>query len=84
MYLRVTYLHTELYMSKNAVNFRDKLLQIFAQFNLNPKLIRGQAMDGCSTMSGVHGGLQALFAKLVHLRCMYTPRSRCITYKTVE
>ena len=43
-----------------AVDFCDKLLELLEQFGLNPKLIWGQAMDGCSVMSRAHGGLQEL------------------------
>ena len=35
-------------MQGKAVDFRDKLLQLLERFGLNPKLIRGQAMDGSS------------------------------------
>ena len=61
-------------VGSKAVDFRDKLLQLLAQFNLNPKLIQGQAMDGCSTMSGIHGGLQALVREIspsaLYVHCM--------------
>ena len=57
-----------------AVDFRDKLLQLLEKFGLNPKLIRGQAMDGCSVMSGAHGGLQALVRQIspsaLYVHCM--------------
>eukprot|EP00112_Aurelia_sp_Birch-Aquarium-sp1_P017519 Seg4069.6 transcript_id=Seg4069.6/GoldUCD/mRNA.D3Y31 product="Zinc finger MYM-type protein 1" protein_id=Seg4069.6/GoldUCD/D3Y31 len=47
-----------------AVDFRDKLLHLLQEYNLNPDFIRGQAMDGCSTMSGIRGGLQALVKEI--------------------
>ena len=57
-----------------ATDFLNKLLHLLAQFNLDPKLIRGQAMDGCSTMSGIRRGLQALFREVspfaLHVHCM--------------
>ena len=57
-----------------AVDFRDKLLELLAHFNLSTELIRGQAMHGCSTMSGIHGGLQALVreisASALYVHCM--------------
>ena len=58
----------------NAVDFRDKLLEVLEQFGLNPKLIREQAMDGCSVMFGAHGGLQALVRQIspsaLYVHCM--------------
>ena len=57
-----------------AVDFRDKLLELLNKFGLNPKFIRGQAMDGCSVMSGVNGGLQALVRQIspsaLYVHCM--------------
>ena len=58
-----------------AVDFRDKMLELLATFNFSPKLIRGQAMmDGCSTMSGIHGGLQAFVREIspfaLYVHCM--------------
>eukprot|EP00795_Rhopilema_esculentum_P002967 gene2967-1220_t len=43
-----------------AVDFRDKLIELLKKYGLDSDLIRGQAMDGCSTMSGIRGGLQTL------------------------
>jgi hypothetical protein len=56
--------------SSKAVDFEDKLLELLKKFGLNPKFIRGQAMDGCSVMSGVHGGLQAL-VRQISLSALY-------------
>ena len=57
-----------------AVDFRDELLERLAHFNLSTELIRGQAMDGCSTMSGISGGLQALVREIspsaLYVHCM--------------
>jgi hypothetical protein len=57
-----------------AVDFRDKLLELSKRFNLSTEFIRGQAMDGCSTMSGAHGGLQALVREItpsaLYVHCM--------------
>lgn len=59
---------------RKAVDFRDKLLKLLQKFGLDPKLIRGQAMDGCSVMSGQHGGLQALVRQIspsaLYVHCM--------------
>ena len=61
-------------IGSKAVDFHDKLLELLPKFNLSPKLIRGQAMDGCSTMSGIHGGLQALVHEIspsaLYVHCM--------------
>ena len=57
-----------------AVDFRDKLLQVLKRFNLSTEFIRGQATDVCSTMSGAHGGLQALVREITpsafYVHCM--------------
>ena len=57
-----------------AVDFLDKLLERLKKFGLNPKFIRGQAMNGCSVMSGVHGGLQAFVRQIspsaLYVHCM--------------
>ena len=57
-----------------AIDFRDKLLELLAHFKLSTEFIRGQAMDGCSTMSGIHGGLQALVREItpsaLYVHCM--------------
>ena len=57
-----------------AVDFRDKLLHLLHKYNLNPDFIRGQAMDGCSMMSGIRGGLQALVKEIspsaLYVHCM--------------
>ena len=60
-------------IGSKAVDFRNKLLELLANFNLSPKLIQGQAMDGCLTMSGIHGGLQALVCEIsptLYVHCM--------------
>ena len=57
-----------------AVDFRDKLLILLERYGLDPSLIRGQAMDGCSTMSGHIGGLQVLIREIsssaLYVHCM--------------
>ena len=57
-----------------AVDFRDKLKELLLNFGLDISFIRGQAMDGCSTMSGIRGGLQALVRELsptaLYVHCM--------------
>ena len=40
----------EVMESCKAVDFRDKLLILLERYGLDPSLIRGQAMDGCSTI----------------------------------
>ena len=60
--------------ASKAVDFLDKLLELLAHFNLSTELIRGQAMDGCSTMSGIRGGLQPLVREIspsaLYVYCM--------------
>ena len=47
-----------------AVNFLDKLIELLKRNGLDSDLIRGQAMDGCLTMSGIRGGLQTLVREI--------------------
>jgi len=57
-----------------AVDFREKLIELLKKYGLDSKLIRGQAMDGCSTMSGIRGGLQTLVREIsptaLYVHCM--------------
>eukprot|EP00794_Sanderia_malayensis_P000080 gene80-678_t len=58
----------------NAVDFLNKLQELLLRYDLDINFIRGQAMDGCSTMSGIHGGLQALVREIcpsaLYVHCM--------------
>ena len=60
--------------SSKAVDFRDRLLILLERYGLDPSLIRGQAMDGCSTMSGHIGELKVLIREIsssaLYVHCM--------------
>eukprot|EP00794_Sanderia_malayensis_P002627 gene2627-3040_t len=54
-------------IGSNAVDFLNQLQELFLRYDLDINFIRGQAMDGCSIMSGIpgiRGGLQALVRKI--------------------
>ena len=57
-----------------AVDFLHKLQELLTRYGLDVNLIRGQAMDGYSTMSGINGGLQALVREIcpsaMYFHCM--------------
>lgn len=46
-----------------AIGFKDEVEIFLKENNIDFRLCRGQAYDGCSTMKGAYNGLQALFLK---------------------
>ena len=57
-----------------SVDFLHKLQELVTRYGLDVNLIRGQAMDGCSTIPGINRGLQALVHKTrpsaLYVHCM--------------
>ncbi|XP_074270944.1 uncharacterized protein LOC141594855 [Silene latifolia] len=55
----------------------DKIIMVFAQYNLQLENIRGQGYDGASNMSGQINGLQALF----QTECPYAYYVHCFAHR---
>eukprot|EP00794_Sanderia_malayensis_P016611 gene16611-18300_t len=53
---------------------QNEIISSISTYGLDSNLIRGQAMDGCSTMSGIRGGLQTLVREIsptaLYVHCM--------------
>jgi len=71
LHIRERFLRFPELSSMCAENISENILNILKDNDLDGNLLRGQACDGCSSMSGEFNGVQAKVKMLIQKRCMF-------------